>query len=414
MLENKKILLGLTGCIAAYKACEIIRLLQKQGAEVRVMATSAALKFITPLTLQTLSQHKVYSALFDELGQMHVKHISLARWADMILIAPATANTIAKLNYGIADNLLTSVCLATRAKIAIAPAMNCVMWDNQKTQENIRQLKGRGFDILNPIKGKQACDEVGVGNMMKPVCIVKRLMDRFSVSPLAGKTILITTGPTCEPLDPVRFLSNQSSGKMGFALAEAAIALGMKVTLISGPTSLSAPFKAQVIDVQTAQQMYEAVMSLVQKNDIFVSAAAVADYQAVTIHQQKIKKQAENIQMALKKTPDILNAVSQLSHRRPFVVGFAAETQELEKNAFNKLKAKNLDMIVANDVSEHKAFNQDTNAVTILTQAKKRYVLSEQGKLSLAYEFFRILANVMSPSLIQFQHHKEANSASTE
>ena len=409
MLKNKKILLGITGCIAAYKSCEIIRLLQKQKALVRVVVTDAALKFITKLTLETLSKHKVYHALFEDEINRDVEHISLARWADLILIAPVTANTIAKLTYGIADNLLTTICLATEAPIVLMPAMNHVMWNNAATQKNLTQLAQRNFEIFEPMSGEQACGEIGVGKMMDPKSCVKRLVKLLAKSPLAGKTVLITAGPTQEPLDPVRFLSNQSSGKMGYALAKAAGDLGLRVKLISGPTAISPPQDIETVFVQTAQQMQDAVMSAIKDSDIFMSVAAVSDYKAKVIQEQKIKKNSMPLSLSLQKTPDILKKVSTLSYR-PFTVGFAAETENLEQNALEKLIGKKLDMLIANEVGNGKAFNQDENACVVMTKSNKRYSLAKKAKLLLAYEIFEILTQELFSSSIQFQHSEEANS----
>lgn len=390
MLKNKKILLGITGCIAAYKSCEIIRLLQKQGAIVRVIATDAALKFITKLTLETLSKHKVYHALFEDEINRDVEHISLARWADLVLIAPVTANTIAKLTHGIADNLLTTVCLATKAPIVLTPAMNHVMWENVATQDNLKQLKGRGFKVFEPISGEQACGEIGVGKMMSPAVCVERLAKSFVISPLVGKTVVITAGPTREPLDPVRFLSNPSSGKMGYALAKAAVDLGLRVKLISGPTAIAPPAGIKTIFVKTAEQMHDAVMSVVKACDIFMSVAAVADYKADVVQKQKIKKDCTHLNLSLQKTQDILKKVSTLSCR-PFTVGFAAETENIEENALKKLAEKKLDMVIANEVGEGKAFNQDENALMVMTKTNKRHSLSKKAKSLLAHEIFDIL-----------------------
>jgi phosphopantothenoylcysteine decarboxylase/phosphopantothenate--cysteine ligase len=406
MLKNKKIVLGITGCIAAYKSCEIIRLLQKQGAIVRVVATDAALKFITKLTLETLSKHKVYDDLFEDGLNRDVEHISLARWADLVLIAPVTANTLAKLTHGIADNLLTTICLATKATIILAPAMNYVMWENIVTQENLKQLVARGVEILEPASGEQACGEVGVGKMMDPAVCVKRLVKLCAPSPLVGKTIVITAGPTREPLDPVRFLSNQSSGKMGYALAKSAFNLGLRVTLISGPTTIVPPAGVETVFVETAQQMHNAVMSAVKDTDIFMSVAAVADYKA-EVQEQKIKKNCANLSLSLQKTQDILKQVALLPHH-PFTVGFAAETENIEQNALKKLTEKKLDMVIANEVGEGKAFNQDENALVVMTKNKKRHALSKKAKSLLAYEVFDILAQELLSSPIQLQHAEEA------
>jgi phosphopantothenoylcysteine decarboxylase/phosphopantothenate--cysteine ligase len=414
MLQNKKILLGITGCIAAYKACEIIRLLQKQGAEVKVMATQSALEFITPLTLQTLSQHPVYHAAFDAWMGGDIQHISLARWADMILIAPLTANTLAKLACGIADNLLTSVCLAARVKIALAPAMNCAMWENHNTQKNMEALISQGFHILPPISGRQACDEYGTGNMMLPTQIVKNIPCCLISSPLAGQRIIITAGATVEPLDPVRFLANRSSGKMGAAMAQAAVDLGLDVTLIAGRMSVSVPDGVKIVNVYTAQHMHEAVLSHIEQSDIFISVAAVADYRPVSVSTQKIKKHREIMQLALQRNPDILTSVSRLPKNRPFVIGFAAETENIEQYALEKLRTKNLDMVLANEVGDGKGFEQDYHALTVLTKDNCRYVLPKQSKLSLAYAVFSLLSDKLSALSVQPEYGKETSGTSAE
>jgi phosphopantothenoylcysteine decarboxylase/phosphopantothenate--cysteine ligase len=394
MLKNKNIIIGITGCIAAYKSCQIIRLLKKQGANVRVLATDAALQFITKLTLRTLSQHKVYHDLFEDQSHVDVEHISLARWADLVLIAPATANTIAKLAYGIADNLLTTVCLATQAPIMLAPAMNYAMWEHEATQNNLQQLRKRGVEILKPILGQQACGEIGMGKMQEAEICVKRVAQFLKPSLLQDKTIVITAGPTREPLDPIRFLSNASSGKMGYALAKAAFELGMQVKLISGPVAIDPPAGVQVTFIDTAAQMYDAVMSSLAGSDILISVAAVADYRANDIAKQKIKKHKNMLQLSLQRTPDILKAIS--THKsRPFLVGFAAETENLVENAFKKLTAKNLDMIIANEVGQDQVFGQQDSELLVITKGKRQYSLSKKPKSDLAFEIFDILASVM-------------------
>lgn len=368
-LLGKKILLGICGGIAAYKCPELIRQLKKQGAEVRVVLTQSASQFVTPLTLQAVSGHSVNNQLFDVQAELSMSHIALAKWADLILIAPATANIIAKLTNGIADDLLTTLCLATEAPIAIAPAMNQQMYHAQITQQNLANLAIRdNVMIWGPAQGEQACGDVGLGRMLEPAQLVAHIRQWWTTaSNVKDIHIVITAGPTQEALDPVRYLTNHSSGKMGFALAKAAVKLGAEVTLITGPVSLSTPKGVKRIDVISALDMQAAVMDNIANCDIFIGCAAVADYRPANIAVQKIKKQGDEIQLLLVKNPDIVASVAGLSKdERPFVVGFAAETQDVEKYAYQKLINKKLDLICANDVSlPEQGFNTDTNAITI-------------------------------------------------
>jgi phosphopantothenoylcysteine decarboxylase / phosphopantothenate---cysteine ligase len=368
-LLGKKILLGICGGIAAYKCPELIRQLKKQGAEVRVVLTQSASQFVTPLTLQAVSGHSVNNQLFDVQAELSMSHIALAKWADLILIAPATANIIAKLTNGIADDLLTTLCLATEAPIAIAPAMNQQMYHAQITQQNLANLANRdNVMIWGPAQGEQACGDVGLGRMLEPAQLVTHIRQWWTTASNAKDIhIVITAGPTQEALDPVRYLTNHSSGKMGFALANAAVKLGAKVTLITGPVSLSTPKGVKRIDVISALDMQAAVMDNIANCDIFIGCAAVADYRPANIAVQKIKKQGDEIQLLLVKNPDIVASVAGLSKdERPFVVGFAAETQDVEKYAYQKLINKKLDLICANDVSlPEQGFNTDTNAIII-------------------------------------------------
>ncbi|WP_392566429.1 bifunctional phosphopantothenoylcysteine decarboxylase/phosphopantothenate--cysteine ligase CoaBC [Utexia brackfieldae] len=387
-LLGKKILLGIAGGIAAYKCPELVRLFKKQGAEVRVVMTDSATHFVTPLVLQAVSGHSVSQALFDPAAELSMSHIELAKWADIVLIAPATANLIAKLANGIADDLLSTLCIATAAPIVIAPAMNQQMYQAQVTQENLQRLSARNtIEIWGPDQGFQACGDVGPGRMLEPVQIVEKMIHFYAQSASlfeAPLHIVITAGPTREAIDPVRYISNHSSGKMGFALAQAAAKLGAKVTLISGPVNLATPDNIDRINIVSALEMQHAVMSQVEQADIFIACAAVADYRAAHIEPQKIKKQADESQLLLVKNPDIVATVAHLAENRPFVVGFAAETQDIENYALQKLRTKNLDLICANDVSKpQQGFNADQNAITIYGNAfKKTLPLMEKTALA--------------------------------
>jgi phosphopantothenoylcysteine decarboxylase / phosphopantothenate---cysteine ligase len=400
-LLGKKILLGICGGIAAYKCPELIRQLKKQGAEVRVVLTQSASQFVTPLTLQAVSGHSVNNQLFDAQAELSMSHIALAKWADLILIAPATANIIAKLANGIADDLLTTLCLATQAPIAIAPAMNQQMYHAQITQKNLADLAARdNFMIWGPAQGEQACGDVGLGRMLEPAQLVEHIRQLWITSSIAKDLhIVITAGPTHEALDPVRYLTNHSSGKMGFALANAAIKLGAKVTLIAGPVALSTPVGVKRVDVLSALDMQTAAMDNIADCDIFIGCAAVADYRPAHIAAQKIKKQGDQIQLLLVKNPDIVASVGSLSKNRPFVVGFAAETQDVEMYARQKLINKKLDLICANDVSlPEQGFNTDTNAITIYGKDFKQ-ILPVMDKQTLAE---KILIEIVT-------HYEEKN-----
>jgi len=365
-LTGKHILLGLSGGIAAYKACDLVRRLRDAGAEVRVVMTEGATHFVTPLTLQALSGHPVRTSLWDEAAEAAMGHIELARWADAILIAPASADVLARLAAGMADDLLTTLCLATEVPLLLAPAMNRVMWANPATQANVRTLTARGAILLGPAAGAQACGETGEGRMLEPVELVARLVEHLAPPRhgLAGKRVVITAGPTREALDPVRFISNRSSGRMGYALAEAAREAGAEVVLISGPTALPTPKGVARIDVETALQMHDAVMAQMPCN-IFIGTAAVADYRPLEAAPEKIKKGAEQLTITLVKNPDIVSEVAALPER-PFVVGFAAETEHVLEHARDKLVRKKLDLIAANRVGEGLAFDQPDNALTVL------------------------------------------------
>jgi phosphopantothenoylcysteine decarboxylase/phosphopantothenate--cysteine ligase len=364
--ERTRVLLGVTGGIAAYKSPDLVRRLAEGGADVQVAMTAAAKQFVTPLTFQAVSGRPARDDLWDSAAEAAMGHIELARWAELVLIAPASANFIARLAHGQAEDLLSTLCLATDAPIAIAPAMNRLMWANPATQANIASLRERGVTILGPAEGDQACGEVGPGRMLEPAELAQRALELLVRSrELAGVHVVITAGPTREAIDPVRFISNRSSGKMGFATAQAARALGAKVTLVSGPVSIDTPVGVRRIDVESAQDMYDAVHRELPTMDIFISAAAVADYRPPQAQAQKIKKTGDTMHLDLVKAPDILASVS-ASKRRPFVVGFAAETERVEQHAREKLLKKNLDMIAANLVGEGLAFDCDDNALLVL------------------------------------------------
>ncbi|MEZ8243975.1 bifunctional phosphopantothenoylcysteine decarboxylase/phosphopantothenate--cysteine ligase CoaBC [Vibrio splendidus] len=363
-LAGKKILLGISGGIAAYKCAELTRRLIERGAQVQVVMTNAAKEFITPLTMQAVSGRPVSDSLLDPAAEASMGHIELAKWADLVLLAPATADLIARMTAGMGNDLLTTLLLATDAPVAVSPAMNQQMYSHPATQENIATLKRRGCEIWGPAAGEQACGDVGMGRMLEPMQLVHRCEDFFQPKPLAGRSVLITAGPTREAIDPVRYITNHSSGKMGYALAEAAAKQGATVTLVSGPVSLATPNKVNRIDVDSAQQMFDAVSANAAQHDIFISCAAVADYRPETIADQKLKKVdgKDDMTIQMVKNPDIVASVASMSEGRPFTVGFAAETQDVEKYARGKLERKNLDMICANDVSvEGQGFNSSSN-----------------------------------------------------
>ena len=367
-LTNKRILLGITGGIAAYKCAELTRLLIKAGAEVRVGMTRAATEFITPLTMQALSGQRVHLDLLDSDAEAAMGHIELARWADLVLIAPATADFIARITLGQADDILSTMVLATSAKIAIAPAMNQAMWADDSTMTNLNVLIDRGYNIFGPAEGEQACGDVGPGRMMEPAQLLELSASLFETGELAGKNFVITGGPTQEAIDPVRFISNHSSGKMAYALAAEAVAAGAKVTLISGPVNLPTPESVKRIDVITAAQMLVATHEAMKGCDVFIGVAAVADYRPVEVATQKIKKSEEQMQLTLVKNPDIISEIAQLEEK-PFVVGFAAETNDIVSNGKDKLKRKGLDMLFANNATE--TFNSDSIVVTALTETSE-------------------------------------------
>lgn len=371
-LRNKRIVLGVTGGIAAYKSAELIRALTKLGADVRVVMTKAACEFITPLTLQALSHNPVHLDLLDTRAEAAMGHIELAKWADVVIVAPATADFIARLAGGQADDLLTTLCLATSAPICLAPAMNQGMWRDVTTQENVEKLKEKGLKMFGPADGSQACGDVGPGRMIDPELIARHASEMFVHDIFSGINVLITAGPTREDIDPVRFISNHSSGKMAFALAEAAMEAGASVTLVSGPVALETPDRVKRINVISAVEMNQVVQGHIREVDVFIGCAAVCDYRPVEILKDKIKKDPDNpeetLELKLVRNPDIVAGVAALDDK-PFVIGFAAETSDVLDNAANKLSHKNLDMIVANDVSDTSiGFASDTNEVTVLAE----------------------------------------------
>jgi len=357
---NKRILLGVSGSIAAYKAAELVRRLKEGGADVRVVLSEGGAEFVTPLTFQALSGNPVHTDLLDVEAEAAMGHIELARWADAIVVAPASANFISRLAQGRADDLLSAICLATESPVAVAPAMNQQMWANAATQENLKTLSERSVHQFGPAEGDQACGETGLGRMLESGDLALQTASLFETGSLVGLTVMVTAGPTQEAIDPVRYLSNRSSGKMGYAIARAAAEAGAKTLLVSGPTSLTTPARVQRIDVKSAQQMRDAVMEHVGDCHTFISAAAVADYRVVEPAVQKIKKQQEELTLQLVRNPDVLSEVAAIKNG-PFTVGFAAETENLEAHAREKLQNKNLDMIAANLVGEGKAFDQEIN-----------------------------------------------------
>ena len=369
-LSGKHIVLGISGGIAAYKAPELVRRLRERGAEVRVVMTDAAKSFVTPLSLQAVSGYPVSDDLLDPAAEAAMGHIELGKWADLVLIAPATADLLARMAAGMANDLLTTVCLATAAPIAVLPAMNQQMYRATVTQENLQRLAARGTLLWGPDSGSQACGDIGLGRMLDPLVIVDMAINHFSVrQDLAHLNIMVTAGPTREALDPVRFISNHSSGKMGFAIAKAAAHRGAKVTLIAGPVTQPTPANVRRIDVESALEMQHAVQLSASSQHIFISCAAVADYRAERIADEKIKKQGDEITVKMIKNPDIVAGVAAMTENRPYVVGFAAETQNVEEYARQKRIRKNLDLICANDVSlAGQGFNTDSNALHLFWQ----------------------------------------------
>lgn len=395
-LSNKHILLGVTGGIAAYKSADLVRRLQDTGAQVQVVMTPAAQEFITPLTMQALSGNPVHTELLDPEAEAGMGHIQLARWADLVLIAPASADFMARLTQGMGNDLLTSICLATAAPIALAPAMNQGMWRNASTQANLEILIQRKIHIFGPADGGQACGDVGPGRMLEPLQLVDAAASLFQAGTLAGKKVVITAGPTREAIDPVRYISNHSSGKMGYALAEAAAEAGAKTILISGPANLPCPALVTRVDVISAEEMLAASLEHAPDCDLFIAAAAVADYRPVKVSSQKIKKGDGNtLTLELIKNPDIVASVAALANK-PFTVGFAAESEHLIEHARSKLERKNLDMVIANDITTPGiGFNSDDNAVTLIDSSGSRE-LSQRSKTQLARELIRLLAETLA------------------
>lgn len=385
-LHNKFIIVGVTGGIAAYKAAYLVRALKKQGADVQVIMTEAAKSFITELTMQALSGHPVLSETLKPQSNSGIEHIEMATKADAIIIAPATANTLARIRAGMANDLLTAIVLAATCPIYVAPAMNENMWKNPITQDNLKALQNYGFKVISPETGFQACGATGPGRMAEPEHIVDYLVRQLNYRPLAGKKVVITAGPTKEAIDPVRFISNHSSGKMGYAIADAASNLGAEVVLISGPVSIPAPKSVKLVNVISAADMLSATENHIPHCDIFISCAAVADFRCKNISEQKIKKTGDTDSMTIElvKNPDILSTVGHLSNRPGLVVGFAAETQNVEENALKKLKSKNADMIIANNVSDKSVgFNSDNNSITIYSTTREpaNYINTPKNEL---------------------------------
>jgi phosphopantothenoylcysteine decarboxylase/phosphopantothenate--cysteine ligase len=389
-IQGRRVLLGVTGSIAAYKSPDIVRRLKDQGAEVRVVLTSSAEKLVSPTVFQAVSGEPVRGDIWDEQAEAAMGHIELAKWADLILIAPATANLIAQLATGSAENLLTTICLASEAPVTLAPSMNQAMWRDAATQANCDVLRKRNVMFIGPDDGEQACGDVGPGRMTEPANIVSRLARGGESGPFEGLRIMVSAGPTREAIDPVRFVSNRSSGKMGFALAKAAADAGAEVTLIAGPVNLPTPPRVERIDVETTQQMCDEALARVGDMDIYIGAAAISDYRPRQAAAQKIKKSADTFTLEMIKSPDLLATVAALESG-PFTVGFAAETEKLEQHATDKLNRKKLNMIVANLVGENLCFDADDNEVIVLWQ-DGRQPLAKLSKQELARQLVNIVA----------------------
>jgi len=393
LLNKRHILLGVTGGIACYKSAELVRRLKDYGADVRVVMTAGAEAFVSTLTFQALSGNPVHTELLDDKAEAGMGHIELAKWADLILVAPATANFIERLAQGRGDDLLSTLCLATTAPVQVAPAMNQAMWNNAATQVNIQALRNLKVGILGPGSGSQACGDVGSGRMLEPMDILDLSTGVFAKGPFSGKKVVITAGPTQEAIDPVRYLSNHSSGKMGYALAEAAAAAGAKTLLISGPVSLETPARVERINVESTEQMLAAVMDEIEDTDLFIASAAVADYRPAAVAEQKIKKNADSLSLELIKNPDILLTVGHLE-KKPFTVGFAAESEKLIEHATGKLERKKLDIIIANDISRSDiGFGQDENEVLLITKNSQK-ALPKASKQILAKQLVSEICDV--------------------
>ncbi|NQX57478.1 bifunctional phosphopantothenoylcysteine decarboxylase/phosphopantothenate--cysteine ligase CoaBC [Paenibacillus qinlingensis] len=399
VLQGKTIVLGVCGGIAAYKAAALTSKLTQAGAVVRVIMTRSAVQFVAPLTFQTLSRHHVFVDTFDEKDPAVVSHINLADSADLVLIAPATANTIGKLALGLGDDMLSTTLLATMAPIWVAPAMNVHMYANPAVQTNMETLLRRGVRFIEPGEGQLACGYVGKGRLAEPEEIFAAVERHFQgeAGRLAGKRVLVTAGGTVERLDPVRYLTNDSSGKMGYAIAEEAVRMGAKVTLVSGPSALSVPEGVQLVSVQSALDMREAVLSRLAESQLIIKAAAVADYRPAVVAEQKIKKKADSLTLELVKNPDILQEIGTLKTKKQFVIGFAAETERLDEHAMDKLKRKNCDLIVGNDVSQEGAgFGGDTNVVRFYDQNGLVQALPIQSKWDVARKLLELAAERMA------------------
>ncbi len=391
-LGNRKILLGITGGIAAYKSAELVRLLIKAGAEVRVVMTEGAREFVQPLTYQALSGHRVYTDLFDAETDSAMDHIELARWCDLLLVAPASADFLGKLNAGYADNLLLTLCLASKQPVAVAPAMNQQMFANPATADNLASLRARSVLVWGPDEGEQACGDVGPGRMLEPEALLQLVDDRFRPGKLDGVSLLLTAGPTREVIDPVRYISNRSSGKMGYALAQAATREGAEVTLVSGPVALAPPAVARFIAVETADEMFNAVMQHAAQSDIFIACAAVSDYRVDEVAAHKIKKESDTLTLKLVRNPDILATVSALASGRPFCVGFAAETRQMEEYARDKLEQKKLDLIAANLVGgEGSGFESEQNRLEVFWK-DGRHEIERASKAEVAKQLMDLIA----------------------
>ena len=390
--SNKNILLCVTGGIAAYKAAEIIRLFKKDGADVRVIMTESAKEFITPLTLQAVSGNEIHDSLLDLKAESAMGHIELAKWADIILIAPCTAESMAKIVHGRADDLMGAVILASKASTYIAPAMNTTMWLDKGTQDNYQTLLSRGIKFIGPDEGEQACGDIGPGRLVEPDKIINLIKSHLNKGLLSGKPVTITAGPTREQIDPVRFISNNSSGKMGYALAEAAVQEGAIVNLVSGPVVLAADKSINLFKINSASEMLEAVNSCMKSSDIFISCAAVADYKPSNYSDTKIKKEnLDNLEINLEKNHDILSEVAE-QFSSAYIVGFAAETSNVNSNAKKKLDSKNLNMIISNDVSDTSiGFDSDENEVHVITGSETIFIKKDK-KIRIAREILNIIS----------------------
>ena len=390
--SNTNILLGVTGGIAAYKSAEIIRLFKKEGASVRVVMTESAKEFITPLTLQAVSGNEIHDSLLDVNAESAMGHIELAKWADIILIAPCTAETIAKITHGRADDLMGALILASEAEVYIAPAMNMNMWLDASTQDNYKILEKRGITFIGPAQGEQACGDIGPGRLEEPEKIIEFITKLSNKGPLSGKTITITAGPTREQIDPVRFISNNSSGKMGYSIAEAAIKYGAQVNLVTGPVSLNADKSINLHKINSASEMLDEVIKCMKSSDIFIGCAAVSDYKPSDYSNKKIKKEDNSsLDIELEKNEDILKYVSD-NFSESYIVGFAAETSDVIENAKKKLLTKNLDMIISNDISDKSiGFDADENEVNVITK-DETLLLKKDKKIRIARQILKIIS----------------------